>query len=194
MPNCCSLATWWQPSFSPKKCHTWRAVIYIPDYSLVTSRSEKLTYAREHLNEMFGRKYPKFFRKEHVHYYHEESSDQLAMINYTSGTTGFSKGVMIPFRALWSNFDFAVHAMGSNVKKGDNVISILPMAHMYGQSFEFTYEFLTGCHIFFLTRVPSPAIIAQAFADVKPAVIIAVPLIIEKIIKKKSYQKYRTTA
>ena len=173
----------------PEEMPHLEGIIYIPDYSLVTSRSEKLTYAREHLNEMFGRKYPKFFRKEHVHYYHEESSDQLAMINYTSGTTGFSKGVMIPFRALWSNFDFAVHAMGSNVKKGDNVISILPMAHMYGQSFEFTYEFLTGCHIFFLTRVPSPAIIAQAFADVKPAVIIAVPLIIEKIIKKKVFPK-----
>ena len=168
-------------------------IIYIPDYSLVVSRTDKLTYAREHLNEMFGKKYPKYFRKEHVSYYHEEDPNQMALINYTSGTTGFSKGVMIPYRALWSNFDFAVKVMGANLK-GNNVISILPLAHMYGMAFEFTYEFLTGKHIFFLTRVPSPAIIAQAFADIKPTVIIAVPLIIEKIIKKKVFPKIQTNS
>ncbi|MBR5655500.1 MAG: AMP-binding protein [Prevotella sp.] len=168
-------------------------IIYIPDYSLVVSRTDKLTYAREHLNEMFGRKYPKYFRKEHVSYYHEEDPNQLALINYTSGTTGFSKGVMIPYRALWSNFDFACKAMGANLK-GDNIISILPLAHMYGMAFEFTFEFLTGKHIFFLTRVPSPAIIAQAFADIKPTVIIAVPLIIEKIIKKKVFPRIQTNS
>ena len=168
-------------------------IIYIPDYSLVVSRTDKLTYAREHLNEMFGKKYPKYFRKEHVSYYHEEDPNQLAMINYTSGTTGFSKGVMVPYRALWSNFDFADKAMGSQLK-GSNIISILPLAHMYGMAFEFTYEFLTGKHIFFLTRVPSPAIIAQAFADIKPTIIIAVPLIIEKIIKKKVFPKVQTNS
>ena len=168
-------------------------IIYIPDYSLVVSRTDKLTYAREHLNEMFGKKYPKYFRKEHVSYYHEEDPNQLALINYTSGTTGFSKGVMIPYRALWSNFDFACQAMGKNLK-GSNIISILPLAHMYGMAFEFTFEFLTGKHIFFLTRVPSPAIIAQAFADIKPTVIIAVPLIIEKIIKKKVFPKIQTNS
>ena len=160
-------------------------IIYIPDYSVLFSRSDKLTYAREHLNEMFGKKYPKYFRQEHVNYYKEQSPDELAMINYTSGTTGFSKGVMIPYRALWSNFDFACHAMGNNVGKGSNVLSILPMAHMYGMAFEFIYEFLRGCHIYYLTRVPSPAIIAKAFADIHPAVVIAVPLVIEKIVKKK---------
>ncbi len=164
-------------------------IIYIPDYSLLVSRTDKLTYAREHLNEMFGKKFPKYFRKEHVKYYRENNPNQMAMINYTSGTTGFSKGVMIPYRALWSNYDFASQVMGKHVKKGSNVISILPMAHMYGMAFEFSYEFLSGCHVFFLTRVPSPAIIAQAFADVKPAIIIAVPLVIEKIIRKRVFPK-----
>lgn len=167
-------------------------VIYIPDYSLVLSRTNKLTYAREHLNEMFGKKYPKYFRKEHVSYPAEEDANNMALINYTSGTTGFSKGVMIPYRAMWSNYDFAVGVLGKKVHAGDNIISILPMAHMYGMAFEFIFEFLTGCHIFFLTRVPSPAIIAQAFAEVKPVIIIAVPLVIEKIIRKKVFPKIQT--
>lgn len=164
-------------------------IIYIPDYSLVVSRTEKLTYAREHLNEMFGKKFPKYFRQEHVHYRRETSGEEMALINYTSGTTGFSKGVMIPYRAMWSNYDFAMSVLGSTVKAGDSVISILPMAHMYGMSFEFFFEFLHGCHIYYLTRVPSPAIIAQAFSEVKPAIIIAVPLVIEKIIRKKVFPK-----
>ena len=164
-------------------------IIYIPDYSLVVSRTDKLTYAREHLNELFGKKLPKYFRKEHVHYRRENNMNDLALINYTSGTTGFSKGVMIPYRALWSNYDFAMKVMGSKVKRGASVISILPMAHMYGMSFEFLFEFLYGCHVFYLTRVPSPAIIAQAFAEVQPAIIIAVPLVIEKIIRKKVFPK-----
>ena len=164
-------------------------IIYLPDYSLVISRTDKLTYAREHLNELFGKKYPKYFRKEHVNYYKEQSPDELALINYTSGTTGFSKGVMVPYRALWSNYDFAMTVLGKIIKKGDNVISILPMAHMYGMAFEFMFEFIFGCHVFYLTRVPSPAIIAAAFAEVKPAIIIAVPLVIEKIIRKKVFPK-----
>jgi long-chain acyl-CoA synthetase len=164
-------------------------IIYIPDYSLVVSRTDKLTYAREHLNEMFGKKYPKYFRKEHVSYYHEENPDKLALINYTSGTTGFSKGVMLPYRSLWSNADFADSVLSKRIHKGDNTLSILPMAHMYGMAFEFIYEFIKGCHIYYLTRVPSPAIIAQAFADIKPVIIIAVPLVIEKIVRKKIFPK-----
>ena len=159
------------------------------DYSLMISRTDKLTYAREHLNELYGKKFPKYFRKEHVHYFREADSNDMAMINYTSGTTGFSKGVMIPYRALWSNYDFAEHVLGKTIKTGDNVISILPMAHMYGMAFEFIYEFLKGCHVYYLNRIPSPAIIAQAFADVKPKIIIAVPLVIEKIIRKKVFPK-----
>ena len=164
-------------------------IINNPDYSLMVSRTDKLTYAREHLNELYGKKFPKFFRKEHVHYYREENGEELAVINYTSGTTGFSKGVMIPYRALWSNYDFAEHVLGKTINRGDRVISILPMAHMYGMAFEFIFEFMHGCHTYYLNRVPSPAIIAQAFADVKPKIIIAVPLVIEKIIRKKVFPK-----
>ena len=173
----------------PTKMPGLEGIIYIPDYSLVLSRTDKLTYAREHLNEMFGKKFPKYFRKEHVSYKAEESANTMAMINYTSGTTGFSKGVMIPYRALWSNYDFANNVLADKLSVGDNVISILPMAHMYGMAFEFLFEFLTGLHIFYLSRIPSPAIIAQAFSEVKPKVIIAVPLVIEKIIKKKVFPK-----
>ena len=173
----------------PTKMPGLEGIIYIPDYSLVLSRTDKLTYAREHLNEMFGKKFPKYFRKEHVSYKAEDSANTMAMINYTCGTTGFSKGVMIPYRALWSNYDFANNVLADKLSIGDNVISILPMAHMYGMAFEFLFEFLTGLHIFYLSRIPSPAIIAQAFSEVKPKVIIAVPLVIEKIIKKKVFPK-----
>lgn len=177
------------PTLDAEQMPELEGIINIPDYSLKLSRTDKLTFAREHLNEIFGAKYPKYFRKEHVKYYHEQSPEELALINYTSGTTGFSKGVMLPYRAVWNNYNFGENALGKKLKKGDNVISILPMAHMYGMSFEFIFEFLHGCHIFYLTRVPSPAIIAQAFAEVKPAIIIAVPLVIEKIIRKKVFPK-----
>lgn len=177
------------PTIQEEEMPHLEGILFIPDFSVIVSRSEKLTYAREHLNEIFGHKYPKYFRQEHVSYYKEESPEELLLINYTSGTTGFSKGVMIPARALWSNYDFATGVLGDKVSRGDNIISILPMAHMYGMMFEFLFEFLIGCHIYFLTRIPSPAIIAQAFAEVKPAVIIAVPLVIEKIIRKKVFPK-----
>lgn len=177
----------------PTKMPSLEGIVYIPDYSLVVSRTDKLTYAREHLNELFGKKYPKAFRQQHISYYKEKDPAELALINYTSGTTGFSKGVMLPYRALWSNLDFAKGVLGKTIKKGDNTISILPMAHMYGMSFEFLFEFLHGCHVFYLTRVPSPAIIAQAFKDVKPAIVIAVPLVIEKIIRKKVFPQIQNT-
>ena len=173
----------------PQAMPTLEGIINNPDYSLMISRTDKLTYAREHLNELYGKKFPKFFRKEHVNYYIEENGEELAMINYTSGTTGFSKGVMLPYRALWSNYDFAEHVLGKTINRGDRVISILPMAHMYGMAFEFLFEFLHGCHVYYLNRIPSPAIIAQAFADIKPKIIIAVPLVIEKIIRKKVFPK-----
>jgi len=166
-------------------------IIYLPDLSLTLSRTEKLTYAREHLNEMFGKKYPKYFRPEHVHYYREQSPDELALINYTSGTTGNSKGVMIPYRAMWSNADFARSVLGATVKPGSHITSILPMAHMYGMAFELIFEFIAGAHVFYLTRMPSPAIIAQALAEVKPALMIAVPLIIEKMFTKIQTNRMR---
>ena len=164
----------------PQAMPTLEGIINNPDYSLMISRTDKLTYAREHLNELYGKKFPKYFRKEHVNYYIEESPEELAVINYTSGTTGFSKGVMLPYRALWSNYE---------IKAGDPVISMLPMAHMYGMAFEFIFEFLHGCHVFYLNRIPSPAIIAQALQEVKPVIVIAVPLIIEKIVRKKVFPK-----
>ena len=164
-------------------------VILVNDFSLLVSRTEKLTYAREHLNELFGKKFPKNFRKEHINYY-KDSPDELLVLNYTSGTTSFSKGVMIPARALWSNMMFAFSALP--MKSGDRLVSMLPMAHMYGLAFEFLYQFCAGVQVFFLTRMPSPKIILQAFAEVKPSLVIAVPLIIEKIIKKNVLPKLET--
>ena len=173
----------------PQAMPTLEGIINNPDYSLMVSRTDKLTYAREHLNELYGKKFPKYFRKEHVNYYIEQSPEELAVINYTSGTTGFSKGVMLPYRALWSNYDFAMSVLGDIIKAGDKIISMLPMAHMYGMAFEFIFEFLHGCHVYYLNRVPSPAIIAQALAEIRPRIVIAVPLIIEKIIRKKVFPK-----
>ena len=173
----------------PQAMPTLEGIINNPDYSLMISRTDKLTYAREHLNELYGKKFPKYFRKEHVHYYMEQSPEELAVINYTSGTTGFSKGVMLPYRALWSNYDFACDVLGKRIKAGDPVISMLPMAHMYGMAFEFLFEFLHGCHVYYLSRIPSPAIIAAALQEVRPVIVIAVPLIIEKIIRKKVFPK-----
>ncbi len=175
-------------TIDPEAMPALEAIINIPDFSLMISRSEKITYAREHLNMMFGSKYPRAFRAEHVSY-HVDEAEELALINYTSGTTGFSKGVMLPYRALWGNIEFVIRILGKNVKRGDNMLSILPMAHMYGMAIEFLFGFCNGCHLFFLTRLPSPAIIAEAFATVKPSVIITVPLIIEKIIRKNVFPK-----
>ena len=175
-------------TIDPEAMPHLEAIINIPDFSLMISRSESITYAREHLNMMFGSKYPKAFRKEHVHY-HEDTAEELALINYTSGTTGFSKGVMLPYRSLWGNVEFIIDRLGRKVRPGDNLLSILPMAHMYGMAVEFLFGFCHGCHLFFLTRLPSPVIIAQAFAEVKPTLIVTVPLIIEKIIRKRVFPK-----
>ena len=175
-------------TIDPEKMPALEGIINLPDFSLLISRKEALTYAREHLNLMFGSKYPMAFRKEHVHY-HVDEADELALINYTSGTTGFSKGVMIPYRALWSNVEFIISRLKTKVKAGNNMLSILPMAHTYGMSVEFLFGFCQGCHLFYLTRLPSPAIIAQAFADIHPAVIITVPLILEKIVRKRIFPK-----
>ena len=161
-------------------------IVNLPDFSLMVSRSEQLTYAREHLNMLFCSKYPKVFAKEDVNY-HEDQPEELALLNYTSGTTGHSKGVMLPYRALWGNLDFALNRLRPHVAAGTSTLSILPMAHMYGLAFEFIFEFCNGCHIFFLNRLPSPTLIAKAFTDIRPSLVIAVPLIIEKIIRKKVF-------
>lgn len=179
------------PSLDSKEMPGLEGIINIADYSLLVCRTEKVKYAREHLNQLFGEKFPMNFRQHHVSY-HKDSPDELAMINYTSGTTSNSKGVMIPYRALWSNLDFANGVIGIHMKPGDNVISILPMAHMYGMAFEFIFEFCMGAHIYFLTRIPSPKILFKAFTEIKPAIIIAVPLIIEKIIRKVIFPKLQS--
>jgi long-chain acyl-CoA synthetase len=159
------------------------AASLIADFSIPFAKDPHIFYVREHLNELFGKKYPKNFRPEHVNY-HEDEREELAMINYTSGTTGFSKGVMLPYRCLWSNAMFGQEVL-PEVTAGSDVVSMLPMAHVYGMAFEFLFEMTVGAHIHFLTRMPSPKIIMEAFATVRPKVIIAVPLIIEKIYKAK---------
>lgn len=182
------------PSLVAESMPALEGVINIPDYSLLVSRTESLTEARERLNEFFGKKYPKFFRPEHVTYRKALDPEGLALINYTSGTTSNSKGVLVPYRALWSNLEFAREKLGSAVLRGHNVISILPMAHMYGMAFEFIFEFMQGCHIFFLTRVPSPKVIFKAFSEIRPHIVISVPLVIEKIIKKVVLPKLQTVS
>ena len=173
---------------NPVEMPTLEGIINLPDYSLMLSRSDKLTYAREHLNEIFGRRFPRAFRSEDV-CYHTDQAEELAIITYTSGTTGFSKGVMLPYRAIWGNLDFLLDVIGTRIKQGSSILSILPMAHMYGMAVEFIFPFVHGCHLFFLTRLPSPAIIAQAFADIHPAIVISVPLVVEKIIRKMVFPK-----
>ena len=175
-------------TINPDEMSALEGIINIPDFSLMISRSEQLTYAREHLNMMFGSKYPMAFRREHVSY-HQDEAEELALINYTSGTTGYSKGVMLPYRAIWGNIEFIINRLGKIIKPGDNMLSILPMAHMYGMAVEFLFGFCHGCHLFFLTRLPSPVIIAQAFINVQPTLVVTVPLIIEKIIRKKVFPK-----
>ncbi len=177
---------------NPDEMPDLEGIMYLPDFSIVTARTEQLVFAREHLNEIFGKRYPKYFRKEHIQYYKEQSPEELAMINYTSGTTGFSKGVMLPYRALWGNLDHILKGLCPNVKPGSNLVSILPMAHMYGLAVEFLFGFINGCHIFFLNRLPSPSLIAEAFAEVKPRLIVAVPLVIEKIIRRKVLAQVQT--
>ncbi len=160
------------------------AIILINDFSLLCSRREEITHAREHLNQEFGKKYPKSFGPGDINYHKEANGDELAMINYTSGTSGFSKGVMIPYRALLSNVLFGKEVVPI-INNKSNVVSMLPTAHMYGMMFEFLFEMTVGAHVHFLTRVPSPRIIMEAFATIQPDVIISVPLIIEKIYKQK---------
>ena len=171
------------PNLNAEEMPDLQGIISLADYSLLVSRSDKLAYARENLNRLFGEKFPHRFLPELLNY-HKDQPDELAVLNYTSGTTSNSKGVMIPYRALWSNCDFAYHVLGNEIKTGDKVLSMLPMAHMYGMAFEFTYEFMAGVHINFLTKIASPTILMKTLAEVKPVILIVVPLIIEKVVRK----------
>ena len=158
-------------------------IICVKDFTLVSSRSTKLDFARENLNALFGKRFPKLFLKEHITYQHESSPEQLAVINYTSGTTGFSKGVMIPYRSLISNIRFCKRTIG--ISAGDNIVSMLPLGHVFGLVFDFLYGICSGAHLYFLTRMPSPKIIMTTVAEIHPKVISCVPLVVEKIIKKE---------
>ena len=153
----------------------------LTDFSSLVSRNEKLTYAFEHQNAIYGQRYPKNFRPEHI-CYRKDRPEELAIINYTSGTTGYSKGVMLPYRSIWSNVAYCFEMLP--VKPGDHIVSMLPMGHVFGMVYDFLYGFSAGAHIYFLTRMPSPKIISQSFSEIKPRVISCVPLIVEKIIKK----------
>lgn len=157
-------------------------IVQMADFNLVVCRNKQLEVAFEHRNVLYGERYPRNFRPEHIHYRHETSPEELAVINYTSGTTGYSKGVMLPYRSLWSNIDYC-HEM-LPVKPGDHIVSMLPLGHVFGMVYDFLYGFSAGAHLYFLTRMPTPKIISQAFAEIKPRVISCVPLIVEKIIKK----------
>ena len=161
-------------------------IIELKNFDLVVSRSEQLTYAREHLNEEFGKRYPCRFRAENVSY-RREGAEELAVINYTSGTTGYSKGVMLPYRSIISNIEH-IHKK-VNLHPGDNVVSMLPLGHIFGLVFDFLYGVTVGAHLWFLTRMPSPKIIAESFAEIRPRVIACVPLIVEKIFKKNILPK-----
>lgn len=172
----------------PKEMPKLDGIIYIPDLSLVESRSEGLTFARENLNALYGHKYPKAFQPQNVSYY-KDSPDDVCLINYTSGTTGFSKGVILTYRVMRSNMQWAFEDIKPHVKSGSNMLSILPMAHMYGLTCEFLTSFVLGNHLYFLTRLPSPSLIAQACADVKPAILVSVPMVLEKIVRKKIFPK-----
>lgn len=176
---------------TPEEMPSLEGIIYLPDNSLVISRSEKLTYARENLNAMFGHRYPKYFRPEHVKY-HGDDPEELAMINYTSGTTGFSKGVMLPYRALWGNLDYLIDSVKPNIGKNCNILSTLPMAHMYGLMTEFLFNIVLGNHIFFLTRLPSPTLISEALSEIKPDILYAVPLVVDKIVRKAVFPHIQT--
>ena len=155
------------------------AIIQVNSFKLLYTADERIQETKDHLNELYGRKYPEAFTADSIDYY-EDSADELAIINYTSGTSGFSKGVMIPYRAIWSNIDFGRKALPT-LDHTSKVVSMLPCAHMYGLMFEVLYELSIGCHVHFLSRLPSPKIIMQALSEIKPTVVIAVPLIIEKI-------------
>lgn len=172
-------------NLDPETMPNLQGVVHISDYSLLFSRNSNLHYARLHLNELFGKKYPERFTPEDVKY-EEPDPESLAVINYTSGSTGFSKGVMIPYRALTSNITYCIEHL-TFLKRGDGMVCMLPLAHMYGLVIEMIHPLVKGCHIYFLTKLPSPKVIIDAFATVKPKLIVCVPLILEKIIKTKVF-------
>lgn len=172
-------------NLDPDSMNGLEGVIRLHDYSIIMSRNKRLTNAREHLNEIFGKRYPERFTPDDVVYY-KEKKDELALINYTSGSMGFSKGVMLTYNNLWSNIQFTIDGL-TFLNPGDGIVCMLPLAHMYGLIVELLHPLVKGCHVYFLTRMPSPRVILEAFATVRPKLIVTVPLIIEKIVKTKVF-------
>ena len=172
-------------NLDPDSMNGLEGVIRLHDYSIIMSRNKRLTNAREHLNEIFGKRYPERFTPDDVVYY-KEKKDELALINYTSGSMGFSKGVMFTYNNLWSNIQFTIDGL-TFLNPGDGIVCMLPLAHMYGLIVELLHPLVKGCHVYFLTRMPSPRVILEAFATVRPKLIVTVPLIIEKIVKTKVF-------
>ena len=179
------------PGLTASEMPDLEGIISLADYDVLCSNTDKFAQAFAAVDGIYAARYPQGIQPADIHY-HRDEADELAIINYTSGTTSNSKGVMIPYRALWSNYDFAVNVLGHIIKPGDNVLSMLPMAHMYGMAFEFTFEFLSCVHIHFLTKMASPTVLMQALADVKPVILIVVPLIIEKVVRKAVLPKIQT--
>lgn len=159
--------------------------IYISEFGMPLSRSEKLTDVRNNINEYFGKEYPYSFTKDDFHFI-EDEPEELAIINYTSGSTGMSKGVMLPYRSLWSNVRYCLDNIDF-LHSGDGIVNMLPLAHLYGMTIDTLHPLCQGCHLNFLTKLPSPKVILKAFSDVRPKLIITVPLILEKIIKNKVF-------
>lgn len=169
---------------NPEGMRSLLGALSVRDFSMIHSNDERLSHARGHLNELFGHRYPDRFTPEDV-VYHVDSKDELCLISYTSGSTGFSKGVMLPYRSLWSNVQFCIENIPTG--PGDGVVCMLPLAHMYGLTIDMLRPFICGNHIHILTRTPSPRIIMEAFAKVRPRYIVTVPLIIEKIIRTRVF-------
>ena len=175
--------TW--ENLDPDAMTSLKGAILISDYSILLSRNKKIESARHNLNRLFGERYPERFTPDDIDYF-EPADDRLALINYTSGSTGMSKGVMLTYGNLWSNVQFCIDGLDF-LLPGDGLVCMLPLAHMFGLMVELLHPFVKGCHVSFLTRTPSPRVIMEAFARVKPKLIVTVPLIIEKIIRTRVF-------
>ncbi len=179
------------PSLKAEEMPDLKGIVSLADFGLLHSNDETVAEIHGKLDSLFAEKFPNGLSEKDLNY-HKDEAEELAIINYTSGTTSNSKGVMIPYRAIWSNCDFATNVLSHVLKAGQNMLSMLPMAHMYGMSFEFIYEFTIGIHVFFLTKIASPTILLKALKEVKPCLLIVVPLIIEKIVRKAVMPKIQT--
>lgn len=178
--------TVWQ-GVEPEQIPKVETVVSLNDLSLLKSTSEACVTFAEKASEHFAEKYRKGFFVYDVSF-RTEKPEELAVLNYTSGTTSSPKGVMIPYRSLWSNTRFANQSL-EFIHAGDDIVCMLPMAHTYGLAFEILNSLSMGCHIHFLGKTPSPRVLLDAFSQVKPKLVLAVPLIIEKIVNKRVLPK-----